>query len=196
MEKNIYQDIPEEYQTPGYSFHTEERNVSVLKELSPQEHLKEQLNWLQGRVWDDVHKRFVEVEGVRPFMNQEGINMYFQFATAVLSPIVTFSNYRSEEQLIHRLVAMIVKKASAHFHLHWRDYDIKRKTQITVLTDKLTILGLSAFYKALGGGDRKAGTSNITESINTTNQAYGRGHEFQQVNKGGGFFSRMNPFSR
>ncbi|HUW43375.1 MAG TPA: hypothetical protein VMV95_00210 [Bacillota bacterium] len=161
-----YENIPEEYATPPKeNYQTQEYRISLVKELSPQEHLREQIAWLEGKLWDDKEKAFVRVEGMTPFMNQEGRDMYFQFATSVLSPIVTMSNYRADDKIIHALIGMVIKDASIHFHLHYKDYGITRKTKIKVLIDKLLILGLSAMYKALGAGDRKAATSNISESI-------------------------------
>jgi len=187
MEKNMYEGIPSEYSTPPLNYYRpEERSLSLVKELSPQDHLKEQMAWLEGKIWDDIKKRYIPLEGMKPFMNQEGRDMFFQFATSILSPIVTMSNYTNNYKMIHGLVRMSVKKATIHFHLHWRDYGIKRKTQITLLTDKLTILGLSAFYKAIGGGDRKAATSNISENISTLSRNYQEQGEPQR--KQGGMF--------
>jgi len=161
-----YEGIPTSYETPWKTDYKEnEYRTSLIKELSPQEHIREQMAWLEGKVWDDKEKKFVLVEGIQPFMNQEGREMYFQFATAILSPIVTFSNYRADDKRIHNIIGMVVKNATIHFHLHWKDYGIGRKTKIKVLIDKLMILGLSAMYKALGAGDRKSATSHISESI-------------------------------
>ena len=125
---------------------------------------------LMGKVWDKTKNKYVEVEGVQPLMNMEGTNMFYHFATSVINPIVTMSNYTGDYNKIHQLVMMQVKKASIHFHLHYKDYGINRKTKITVITDKLMILALSCYYKALGAGDRKAATSHISESISTLNR--------------------------
>jgi len=172
-ESNLYQGIPDEFSTPPRQNQLPEgRSISIIKELSPQEPLVEQMAWLEGKIWDINKRKFVIIEGTTPFMNQAGRDMFFQFATAILSPIVTMSNYRDDTRIIHALVMMMVKKASIHFHLHWKDYEIQRKTQINVITDKLMVLGLSALYKALGAGDRKAATSNISESINTMNRNF------------------------
>jgi len=175
----------ENYETPFREKpYEKDYRISLVKELSPQEHIREQIAWLEGKLWDDTDKKFVAVEGMQPFMNQEGRDMYFQYATAVLSPIVTMSNYRTDDKRIHEIIGMVIKNASIHFHLHWRDYGITRKTKIKVLIDKLMILGLSAMYKALGAGDRKAATSNISENISNINRS---GFEQPQPQKKFGF---------
>lgn len=169
MDNSYYsQGLPLDYATPPINYPDEKKGISLVKELSPQDHLREMMQWLEGKVWDDKKKIYVKItDSVKPLMNEEGRNMFFHQATSIISPIVTMSNYTKDYRMIHALTLMLVKRATIHFHLHWRDYDIKRKTQIAMIGDKLMILGLSAFYKALGAGDRKAATSNIHESIST-----------------------------
>jgi len=167
MENNLYNDLPENSMTPFTGMPKDvERGISLVRELSPQEHLREIMSWLRGEMWNEDEKEYKPVRGAEPFMNSEGIDMFFHYATSIISPIVTMSNYTNDVKLIHRMVIMLVKKASIHFHLHYKVYGINKKTKISVLSDKLTILGLSAMYKAIGAGDRKAATSNITENIN------------------------------
>jgi len=193
MENNIYEGIPDEYSTPPLGgVGNDKIGFSLVKELSPQEHLKEEMAWLQGKVWNSKTKSFEKVPGVSEFMNQDGRDMFFQYLTAVLNPIVTMSNYRADLKIIHNMVMMIVRDASIHFHLHWKDYNIKKKTQINVLTTKLMCVGLSALYKALGAGDRKAATSHISESLSTVSRPMTQ----EQQRQGGGFLSKMNPFSK
>jgi len=191
--QNIYEGIDENYQTPPINKNREEQQYfSLVRELSPQEHILEQMAWISGEIWNSKLKRYEKVEGVKPFMNQDGRDIYFQYLTTILNPIITMSNYRADIKLIHNLMMMIIKDATIHFHLHWRDYGIKKKTQIKVITDKLLTVGLSSFYKALGGGDRKAATSNISENISTVS----RNLMPQEQPQRRGFLSKMNPFSR
>ena len=179
-------DIPAGFSTPSQDSHSPYNSgLNLIRELSPQEHLKEQMAWLEGKIWDDRQQQFITIVGSTPFMNKEGRDMFFQYATAILSPIVTLSNYRADDKKINAIVLMVIKEASTHFHLHWNDYGIKRKTQISVITTKLMILGLSAFYKALGAGDRKAATSNISENINTLSRNFDQNE--QPIKKGGMF---------
>ncbi len=156
------------YAAPPQSYDfTPQRTISIISELSPQQHLRGIMKEFEGYLWDEKSQKYVQVEGIEPFMNEDGRNIFFQFATATISPINTMSNYTRDYKLIHNLVLMQVEKASIHFHLHYRDYGISKKTQINIITDKLMILSLSCFYKAIGAGDRAAATRNISESINT-----------------------------
>ena len=187
----LYDGIPTSMQTPIPDYGEPEKSISLVKELSPQEHLIELMNWLQGKVWDKTTKTYIKMEGAKEFMNEAGIDMFWHYATSIISPIVTMSNYQNNTDLIHKLIMMNVKDAIIHFHIHYKDYGIDKKTKIRVLTNKLTTLGLSAFYKAIGAGDRKAATSNISENISTLNKPA----NIQEM-KRRGFISRMNPFSR
>jgi hypothetical protein len=189
-----YSNIPLDYATPNLSYPEERRGINLVKELSPQEHLREMMAWLNGKVWDEKKKMHIEIPGVKPFMNEEGRNMFFHMATSIISPLVTMSNYTTNYRMIHALTMMHVKRAIVHFHLHYKDYGITRKTQITIVGDKLMTLGLSCFYKAIGAGDRKAATSNIHESISNISRSGFEG--FSQPTKKMGILSRMNPFAR
>lgn len=167
MENQDYQ-LPAGYTTPPVSYGgSEKKNLSLIRELSPQQYLRDMMEELNGKVWDDRTQKYVTVDSVKPLMNEEGRNVFFHFATATINPIVTMSNYRSNLDIIHKLVLMQIRKASINFHIKWRDYGISDKTKINIITDKLMILTLSCFYKAFGAGDRSAATKNISESINT-----------------------------
>ncbi len=192
---DFYRNIPPEYTTPMASYGEERQTRSVLKELSPQENLKEMVKWLKGELWDEKQQRYVKVEEIKPLMNEEGRNIFFHQATSLLSSINTQSNYSKDYKTIHNIINMHVKRASAIFHLHYKDFGISHKTYIGTITDKLLTLGLSALYKAIGAGDRNAGTRNIHESISNISREMGGGFG-QQVPMQRGFLARMNPFAR
>lgn len=181
-ESSFYEGISGDLNTPPINTQrTEEHRVSLIKELSPQGVLQEMMEQMQGKIWDSTQSKYVDVEGAKPLMNDEGRDAFFHFATAIISPLVTMSNYTKDYKIIHELIRYHLKKAIFHFHLHYKDYGIDRKTKINIITSKLFILGLSAFYKALGAGDRKAGTSNISESISTFSR---QGYQQQEQEKG------------
>ncbi len=164
---NQYAQLPQTYSTPPVNYGiTEQKSISLISELSPTQDLRNIMKELDGFIWDQKSGRYIQVEGVTPFLNARGRTIFYQFATATLSPINTFSNYRTDKEIIHRLILMQIKKATINFHINWEDYGIQSKTDINIITDKLMILGLSCFYKALGAGDRGAATRNISESIN------------------------------
>lgn len=161
-----YQDLDENYSTPPvFPYGKEEKGASLLKELSPQESIRDMVENFRGKIWDSNQKKYVEIKGMKPFMNDEGIESFFHYSTAILSPVVTMSNYAKNYKMIHRLMLVQMKKAIKHFYLHYEDYEIKSKTRVNIVTSKLLILGLSAFYKAIGAGDRTAATANISETI-------------------------------
>ncbi len=182
--------LPTSYTTPpvlrSYGMGS---GFSLVKELSPKEPLYDIMENLRGRIWDNRVQKYVLIEGATPLLNDEGIDIFFQHATSIINQINTMSNFTNDYLKIHLIIRMVIKHAVADFHINWRDYGIKRKTNITLITDKLMVLGLSAFYHALGAGDRKASTSNISESINTLNRQDTL--ENQQQQKRGGMMARM-----
>lgn len=184
-ESSYYEGIPEEFSTPPMNpIKERERNISLIKELSPQGVLHEMMQQMSGKIYDDSQEKYVKIEGAKKFMNEEGLDTFFHFATALISSLVTMSNYTKDYKTIHAIIRYHLKKANIHFHLHWKDYGISRKTKINIITSKLFILGLSAFYKAIGAGDRKAATSNISESISTFMRS-GYEKQQQEAQKGG-----------
>ena len=164
-----YQGIDDNYATPpsAYPFGKEEqKSASIIKQLSPEEHLETIMMNLKGMLWDKKKQKYVQIEGANELMNEEGRNKFFHYATSILSSIVTISNYTNDYKRVHAITRMVVKSAIFHFHIHYKDYKMER-TSVNIVTSKLLVLGLSAMYKAIGAGDRKAGTSNIHESISS-----------------------------
>jgi len=185
VDGSYYSGIPDNYMTPPMTPpKSENRNISIIKELSPQGVLQEMMQQMEGKIWDSVQEKYIKIEGTTPFMNEEGRDTFFHFATAMISSIVTMSNYGREEKFINSLLRYHIKKAIIHFHLHYKDYGINRKTKINILSSKLLILGNAAFRKAIGAGDRKAATSNISESISTLMRS-GSPQQEQEANKKG-----------
>jgi len=186
-----YEGLSSDYNTPPLYGSGEKGRENLLKQLSPEQSLLKEINLMKGKIWNEQNKQFEKVEGIKPLMNDEGINIFWHAASSVLNPVVAFSNYRADIKIIHNLVLMQIKKASAIFHLRWRDFGISSKTEIALIDDKLMILGLSAYYQALGAGHRKAGTSNISESMSTLIRP-----PEEQQEKRKGFLSRINPLSK
>lgn len=162
-----YDDIPDNQITPTHRENNNPEYAGILKELSPDKKIIHLVRELQGKIYDPSKGRYVQVEGSAPIMNDKGINIFIHQATTVMNSLVTMSNYRKEVDFIHKLVLMQVKRASEHFHLNWQEYEMAGRFMAKVVTDKLMILAISAYYKAIGAGDRKAGTQNITESFQT-----------------------------
>lgn len=183
------QQLPQGYTTPPVQrIYGSGPTYSLVKELSPKEPLQDVMENLKGKLWDSRLHVYVKIEGADPLMNDEGRDVFFHFATSMISQINTMSNWTNDYTRIHKIVMMVIRDASINFHLNWRDYKIKRKTQITLVTSKLMILGLSAMYHALGAGDRKASTSNISETINTLSRPE---TENQEQQKRRGILTRM-----
>ncbi len=175
------QALPQGYTTPPVQrVYGSGATYSLVKELSPKEPLQDVMENLNGKLWDSRLNAYVEIDGATPLMNDEGRDVFFHFATSMISQINTMSNWTTDYTRIHKIVMMVVRDASIHFHLNWRDYEITRKTKITLITSKLMILGLSAMYHALGAGDRKASTSNISENISTLSRPDNMNQEQQK----------------
>lgn len=191
-----YKEIPPEYSTPPTNYEQEEQiSISLVQQLSPQQHLREIMEHLEGKMWDNKEKKYKKIEGAKPLMNEEGRSAFFHHATALINPITTMSNYGNDQKIIHKLVDLKLRNASYDFHLNYKDYGISKKTYIPMVLDKLMLVGLSSYYKALGAGDRKAATSNISENISTMVRDFNNPLISPQ-NKQRGFLSKLNPFAR
>jgi len=187
-----YEGISSEFNTPPLFGTGERGRENLLKQLSPEQSLIKEIHYMRGEIWNEQNQQFEKVEGIKPLMNNKGINIFWHIISSVLNPIVAFSNYRADTKIIHNLVLMQIKKADAIFHLRWRDFEIAGKTEIALVVDKVLTLILSAYYQALGAGHRKAGTSNISENLSTLIRPI----EEEQQKKRGGIFSRINPLSK
>lgn len=177
-----------EMMSPPFNTQNEEgtSSGSVLKELSPKPEIQNTIYELQGKYYNPSTKEYEKIEGSKPIMNQQGINAFYQYATAFLSPIVTMSNYTNKYDMIHAEMRFIMSRVVRHFYINYRQYEIADKTHVNIITTKMLVLGISAFYKAIGAGDRKAGTSNIYESISTMMKG-----EEQKQNSSSGFLSKI-----
>lgn len=188
-----YDEIPNNQVTPSASSDDKiSDRASVLRELSPDKKIKHFMKELEGKVYDPEKRKYVTFEGAKPLMNQRGRNIFLHHATSVLNSIVTTSNFRKDIKTIHALVKLQVSDATKMFFINWRKYGMEEKAVARIVVTKLQVLAMSAYYKAIGAGDRKAGTSNIHESYNSV---FRDGTENPNPrSKQRGFFSRvMNP---
>lgn len=150
---------------PFYQKGNEDRGASLIRELSPTEDLRDMIENFRGKIYDPNLKKYIIIDGVKPFMNADGIGIFFQYGTIMINKVVTMSNYTKNYKIIHALVEAVISDSIIHFNTHWQDYEISSKSKVKVITRKLLVLGLSSFYKALGAGERKAATANISETI-------------------------------
>ena len=179
--------------TGGFPAHlnykTEEKAVSLVHELSPDSYILDMIHELNGEI-KNREGEYVKIKGIQPLMNEEGITLFFHLATSALNQITTYSNYRDDTKLIYRLVKKVLKDATSRFFFYRKELGIENKAHISIILDKLQGVVLSAYFKALGAGDRKAATSNITENISTFSRM-GMGQELRPQARQGGFISKM-----
>lgn len=182
---DFYEDVEEDQVTPPMYKEENNSNFSLIKELSPRDDLQDILKNMEGKVYDSDKDKYVNVDGATAIANERGRNAFFHWATTLVSRINSMSNYTKDYDKIHAIVQMVVKRASADFYTSYREYGIN-KEDINKITTKLTVFGMSIFYRAIGAGDRKAATQNITQQISQLTRQEGGKKE-----KRGGFFSRI-----
>ncbi len=186
-----YDGVPLSHQTPPLPTQRPDfQSMSLVKELSPQQYILRLIQELRGLVYDPKTEKYEKVSGVIPLMNEKGITLFFHLATSSVNEITTFSNYRDDMDLIYKLMRKYIKDAVTRFHFYYKDFGITDKSHVAIIIDKLQGVMLSAYFKALGAGDRKAATSNVSENISRIardqqeEQTYG-------VQRKSGFFGRM-----
>lgn len=169
----------------------EEASIGIIKELSPKKILETLRHNLVGEYFDTENKKWEKIEGYEPLLNAYGRAKYIQIASSVVTDLVTFANYNVDE--IPNLVRFTMKSIIPVMHLNYKLWGIKNKVDLPLVTSQLFQLTLASFKKAQGAGDRGVIGRTITEQIvaRNTNQ------EGQApIDKGSGFYSRLNPFMK
>lgn len=168
----------------------ESPEIGVIRELSPKK-VKEQIRMeLKGYYYDYDEKKFIKIEGEEPLMNEKGIQQFIS-CLAAITDTVTFSNYTIEDAKAHTLYVM--ESCIPTIYVNYKEYGIKNKSNLPILTSKLFVLTYAAFMKAVGAGDRGVIGRTITESI--MNRGMGFREQPMMQEKRGGIFG-LNPFRR
>ena len=195
MGQEEYEQDYEDYGQSVIPPHREEKEaaeIGVIIELSPKKILETLRMNMKGFEWDSEQKKYIKQDGFIQLMNDEGIGRYITAMHSVVTDLVTFSNYKESE--IAQLTLYICSQIIPVIHVNYKEYGIKHKSDLNLIDAQILSLTLAAFKKAVGAGDRGVIGRTIQETINT------RSGQFQQQQmrgeKGGGFFSKMNPFSR
>lgn len=191
MVDNSDEDFYSGINPPRDDYRQEGTEIGVIRELSPKR-VKEQIRMeLKGYAYDYEEKKYLKVEGEVPLMNDLGIQKFCSTLSAV-TDTVTFSNYDIEEAKKNTL--FIMELVIPTIYLNYKEYGIKNKTDLPVLTSKLFVLTYSAFKKAVGAGDRGVIGRTIQENI--LSRAGQMNQPQQQPERRQGFFSSLNPFKR
>lgn len=188
---NSDDDFSQGVNPPRDDIRMEGTEIGVIRELSPKK-VKEQIRMeLKGYAYDYDEKKYVKVEGEVPMMNDLGIQKFCSALSAV-TDTVTFSNYDANEAKQNTLFVM--EMVIPTIYINYKEYGIKNKTDLPILSSKLFTLTYSAFKKAVGAGDRGVIGRTISENIMS------RAGQMNQMNqipeRRAGFFSNLNPFSR
>lgn len=172
----------------------EAAEIGVIRELSPKKVLEQLRMNMKGYEFDSETKKYIKIDGFVPLMNDEGISKYISAMHSVITDLVTFSNYKEGE--IAQLTLYICEEVIPVIHVNYKSYGIKHKSDLGLIDTQILSLTLAALKKAVGAGDRGVIGRTIQENISNRG-TYG---QFQQPQmrgeKGGGFLSKMNPFSR
>lgn len=167
----------------------DEQSIGIIKELSARKVLETLRHNLVGEFYDSESKKWEKTDGFEPLLNEYGRAKYIQIASSVVSDLVTFSNYREEE--IPNLVKFVMKSIIPVMHLNYRQWGIKNKVDLPIITSQLFNLTLASFKKAQGAGDRGVIGRTISEQIVARNSNQ---DQLSGIDKGAGFYSRLNPF--
>jgi len=166
----------------------QEAGIGIIRELSPRKVLEQLRMNLKGYFFDYEADKYMQVKDMKPLMNDKGISKYLSIMGAVITDLVTFSNYKEEE--INALVMYVCDKAIPTIHINYKEYGIMDKSDLQIIDIQIFNLTLAAFKKAVGGGDRSVVRGGVSESI-VQRQGY-----MGQPQERRGFLSRINPFSR
>lgn len=168
-----------------------DNRVGLVRELSPRQALLVAIAEFRGEIKDPETNQ--TTKHIKRVMNEEGISLFYHAVTSAANEINTFSNYRSDEKIIYRLMNKWVFDIVYEFFYNRKKYEIMEESHCSIIVNKAVGLMLPAFFKALGAGDRSAATRAVQETINRAFRD-GEGDPVQTQRKG--FLSSLNPFSR
>ena len=184
---------PDPYNPLLYGQHVDNR-VGLVKELSPRVALITAITELRGEIRDPETNRLIKQ--VNPLMNELGISVFFHAVTAAANDINTFSNYRTDDKLIYKLMMKWVSDIVYEFYYNRKKYAVIEESLCALIINKAVGLMLPSFFKALGAGDRRAATSSVTEMIQRSMREGGDSMSSSPQSRRRGILSRMNPFSQ
>lgn len=188
QKESLEQDPYHLIHTPKLEEKEEAPEIGIIKELSPRKILEQLRMNLKGYFWDYEKKAYIRMQGFDPLMNDKGIAKYLSIMSAVITDLVTFSNYKAEE--INDLVLYVCDKTIPTIHINYKEYGIQEKSDLQIIDVQIFNLTLAAFKKAVGAGDRNVVRGTVTEAMVS--------RQFQQPiqQQSQGFLSRLNPFNK
>lgn len=190
-EDNSNDDFYQGVNPPRDEIRQEGTDIGVIRELSPKK-VKEHIRMdLKGFDYDEQERRYIKRDGFEPLLNDKGIAKFIN-ALPALSDTVTFSNYTAEQ--ISKLVVFSMEQVIPSIYINYKEYGIKNKCDLPILTNMLFTITLGAYNKALGAGDRGVIGKVTTENIVSRGGQYNPMQ--QQPERRNGFFSNLNPFRK
>ena len=165
----------------------ESAEIGIIKELSPKKVLEQLRMNLKGFFYDYEKKAYVRIEGFEPLLNDTGIAKYLSIMSAIITDLVTFSNYKDDE--INDLTLYVCDKALPTIHINYKEYGIKNKSDLQIIDIQIFNLTLAAFKKAVSAGDR-----NVIRQVTSENILQRSG--IQQPLQRQSLLSKINPFGR
>lgn len=189
-EQDRFLSVPPDPYNPLYMGQNQENRVGLAQELNPQNPLIEAIYSLRGELKNPKTGR-TEIKFGR-LMNEEGIALFIHVVRAAANAINTFSNYRTDEKLIYRILQKWINDAIYEFYYERKKYGIAEESHCSIIINYAVGLMLPSFFKAIGAGDRSAVTRTIQEYIQTQ---MGSGNNPYEPRRRG-FLSPRNPFSR
>ena len=165
-----------------------EPSVGIIKELSPLKVLTRVRENLKGRFWDEEKKEYVSIEGYEPLLNNYGISKYLSILASTLNDVITMSNIPMDE--VNRLVLHVCDRTIPIMYINYKEWGIKQKSDLGILDNQILMMTYGALRKGAGAGDRNLVRGTISEQIQQR-----QGMPFPSE-KGKGFLSKINPFSK
>jgi len=190
--ENQYRDLDEYPKTiePPIEVKEETPEIGIIRELSPSKVMKQLRMELKGYSWDYEKEKYVRIEGMMPLMNEKGIGKFLTIISSVVTDLVTFSSYKENE--VNHLTEFVMRQSIPVIYFNWKDYGIKSKSDLKIVSTKLFNLTLAAFKKAMGAGDRNLVRGTVTESM-INRQGYS---DPIPTKRRRSIWSNISPFSR
>ena len=178
---------PDEMINPTPSEKDDEKEIGIIRELSPRKVIEQLRMNLKGYEFDPEKSKWVKV--LEPLMNERGINKFLWIVkSAGVTELLTFSNYKPDD--ISRRVSFICHQTIPVIYIYHKEYGLE-KSDLKIISSLIFNWTEAAFNKAMGAGDRGVINKTISENIMTR-----AGFNMQPQQESKGIWSKINPFSR
>lgn len=130
----------------------EQNEANLVLQTDPSSEVSLIEHKLRAEYWDINKKEWVKAQGVKPYMNEEGIFTIMTRLSSILTNNTRFTNLNDLE--INRLVLDFADEITILISLNWKKYEMS-KSHFRTIVNMLSQLAFLVLKRAMNDGERK-----------------------------------------